>query len=680
MKTESNDLDLRRFGRIVKKNWWLYAVTLAVMLSLAGTYAVVRMPVYTSHATMLIENSSPDASAAMAAAGGKAASAMRLFAMASGNVTNEIYLINSNDVLSRTVRRCGLNTTYVARNGLYKSMIYPQTQTPVAIEINPLTLDTLSTGLKVKVRLHDGKADIETSGGFMGMRKLANADGVKLPHTVKTPYCTFKVVPTSAYDPAMDSRVDISMAGTQSVISALHKKLTVEIDDKTADAITLTVDDDKKRGRDLLNVLMDEYNTKRLERTRETARNELNYCNDRLNILMQQLSESEEKVERFKRDNNLLAMAIDSGGWMGKALGSRAALAQQQSELTYYDQVLYTLNHDKDGNTFLPSSLDGRQADPLVMEYNELVAQKRELQRAATDENPALISVNDRLRQMRSTITSNFTKVVDVSKRNLSTMYELRDEATGNMGKFPGLERELFNLLRDKTIKNELYLYLLQRREAAELKLSSTETMGFVVDESYTDVKPSLDKTFLALAIALLFTLLAPTLLLFIIMRRRDSLHEPMDTAFIGVEESTLCGTPTEAARALRGKLLTDNERRILLVADTGADHSLATHLADSLLAIGRKVVVSNISDGADDNDVLLSTEFEAEMESARENGEYLIASVPLPEKLREIVPLVDCNDVALIVTVQRGKMTRKQLRRLLSGQQSEHVIVCILS
>lgn len=675
MKTERNDLDMRRFGRTLRRNWWLYAVALVILLGLAATYAVVRMPVYTSHAAMLIENNTPDASAL---AGGKAASAMRLFAISSGTVSNEIYLINSNDVLSRTVRRCGLNTTFVSRDGLKKAMIYPESAAPVAVELNPAVLDTLPGAIKVTLSLHNGKADIKATSGFMNYRTECNVQDVSLPYTVRTRYCRFKIVPTAAYDKDMEATVDIHLAGTQSIITALRKKLQIGIDDKTADAIVLEIDDDKHRGGEILNVIMDEYNTKRLERTRETALMERDYCNDRLNLLLGQLSESEEKVERFKRDNNLMAMAIDSAGWMGRALGSRAEIARKQNELTYYDQVLYTLNHDKANNTFLPASLDGQVANPLITEYNDLVAEKRELQRSATDENPSLKSINDRLGQMRHTITTNFSQIVDVSKRNLSTMYDLRQEATGNMAKFPALERELFNLMRDKTIKNELYLYLLQRREAAELKLSSPETMGFIIDKSWTDVKPSPNKTYLAVAVALILALLAPTIFLFIIMRRRDELREPMDTAFIGLEDNTVSGTVAQAARGVRTMLLAHPQIRTLYVADTTQDSLFLNAVGDSLMAIGRKVEETLPPDKAD-NDLLLSTDFQNKLNEAAERNTISLVPVPDSMALHELASLVDADSAMLLVVLRSNAMRRSRLRRMLRGQQPTHVMVAIL-
>ncbi len=673
MKRESNDIDLRRIWREMKRRWWLYAACFVVFMTLAAIYCTFRMPTYNSRATLLIEDSSPEGAALAAAASNSAA--LRMLSMSSAAVANEMNLINSNDVLSRVVRQAGLNVTYVRRDGLGKQLLYPAA--PVRAAVPQQVLDTLCKGVSIKVHMHDGVADLRAVKGPKGIITAAEAEGVKLPYTFKTPTLAVRIEPAEGYSPAADENIDIIISGTQAVVENMRKDLTIEVNDKTSDAIDLEITDPLPlRGETILNCIMEQYNAKRLNRKRETAATELEYCNDRLQKLIQQLNESEAKVERFKRDNNLTAMALDSAGWMAQAIGSRASMERSQNALTYYDQVLYTLNKDNSGNTFIPVSLAGGTPNPLAEEYNRLVSEKRELERSATPEHPSMQSINERIAKMRGTIITSFSQGVERSRRDLGTMHSLSDEAKAKINTLPGLERELFDLMRDKAIKNEMYLYLLQRREAAELRLYSTDTTGFVVDAAYSDIKPSKTKGVIALVAAFLLALALPTLLLWWLMRRRDAVREPVDLKFIGLEEAAF---RQEDIRVMRSRLAAMEGKTMLYIADythTGA----AQGIVDTFNDVDMGIAMAYPDTAADGNDAIETRAFRQQADALMQQGSRCVAvEVPDPELVSEAAHLIDRPEAQLIAIVPGGKMRRRELRRLLRGQMTERILVCIM-
>ncbi len=673
MKRESNDIDLRRIWREMKRRWWLYAACFIVFMTLAATYCTFRMPTYNSRATLLIEDSSPEGAALAAAASNSAA--LRMLSMSSAAVANEMNLINSNDVLSRVVRQAGLNVTYVRRDGLGKQLLYPAA--PVRAAVPQQVLDTLHRGVNIKVHMHDGVADLRAVKGPKGIFTAAEAEGVKLPYTFKTPTLAVRIEPAEGYNPAADENIDIIISGTQAVVENMRKDLTIEVNDKTSDAVDLEITDPLPlRGETILNCIMEQYNAKRLNRKRETAATELEYCNDRLQKLIQQLNESEAKVERFKRDNNLTAMALDSAGWMAQAIGSRASMARSQNALTYYDQVLYTLNKDNSGNSFIPVSLAGETPNPLAEEYNRLVSEKRELERSATPEHPSMQSINERIAKMRSTIITDFSQGVERSRRDLGTMHSLSDEAKAKVSTLPGLERELFDLMRDKAIKNEMYLYLLQRREAAELRLYSTDTTGFVVDAAYSDIKPSKTKGMIALVAAFLLSLALPTLLLWWLMRRRDVVREPVDLKFIGLEEASF---RDEDIRVMRSRLAAMEGKTMLYIADF-THTSAAQGIVATFNDVDMGIAMAYPDTDAAGNDAIETRAFREQAEQLMQQGCRCVAvEVPEPELVSEIAHLIDRPEAQLIAVVPCGKMRRRELRRLLRGQMTERILVCIM-
>ena len=681
-KTSANDLDLRRLWRAMRRNWWLYALTFVVFMGAATIYSLFRMPLYDSHSTMLIETSGSESSL-MAAAGasGKSSAAMRMLNLGSATTANEMVLLTSVDVMSKVIRDAGLNVRYIGHSGLKKTALYPSS--PIVAQIPQQVLDTLQKGALIKAHLHDGKVDLKVVKGPKGIITVKTVENVKLPYDLKTPGLTVRLAATGDYRPDADENIDIVVMGTNDALKLLNENLTIEQADKKSDAIAMQMRGSSKLlDETVLNLLMDTYNKKRLDRRRETAALEVEYCNDRLEKLMSQLAESEHKVEDFKRRNNTMVMKLDSTGWISKSIGSRVETAKAQNQLTYYDQVIFALERDKENNTFVPASFDGQERNPLAEQYNELVAKKHDLERSATSDNPALRNINMQLAEMRTTLLDNFRNNVQMARSNLSSLYSLREEAQSEMQEVPALERELFDLMRDKTIKNEIYLYLLQRREAADLRLHATDTYGFVVDRAWTEVKPLQARSYTAFAAAFVLSLLLPTLLLWFLMRRRDALRQPMDTAFIGIEENTVDGTDG-GIDALRAKIMSTPGLKTIYVADVqhGGESETVNALADSLRALGAEVATvtpDDIRPGADTADVYLTRAAADHLQALADKSDYVLAICPDAKRLSTITSAVDADGARLLLIATAGRTRRATLRHLLRSQMAEHVILYI--
>lgn len=681
MDNKRNDLDFRRFFAQSRKFWWLYALCLLTLLIAAGIYASVRVPVYNSHAVLLIEES--DNSGAAMAASKLNTPALSMLSLGGGSVNNEVILMNTNDLLSKVVAETKLNFTYFLRNGINKKLLFPDS--PIELQVPREVLDTLTGGMKIRVELHNGKADIRATRGPFGIKTLAVVNNVALPYDLHTKVCNVRIAPAKGYDKSLDATIDVVLTGTPGAVEKLRKELSIETTEKKSNAVMLAyTDPDRARGCTVLDQIMAQYNSRRLERRRETSLNELEYCTDRLEKLYQQLTESEEKVETFKRNNNLRSLELDSASWVTRTIGARDKLAQSHNELTYYDQVLYTLNKDKGGDTFIPTAIEpGAKDNPLAVQYNDLVSQKRDLEISATPDNPVLKNLTDKIHQLRSDIITNFSQKVELNQRNLDAIYSLSDEARGKMQQLPGIERELTTLLRDKTIKNELYLYLLQRREAAELRLYQTDTNGFIIDRAHADTKPAPLKSVIAFVLAFVFGLLTPAFLTWLWLKWTNKVNSPLDVAFIGLDQSCVKQQKDSSnIRRLRTLLTADPDVKNIYTLDLSSrPGDTARLLLDSLTNIDINAVIVDPREDADkSNDTLLEKAFAARLREAEIDNRYTISEIPDPSSITDIIPLLDLPQSRLLVVVTAGKTRRKNLRKLLKGVMTDRIAVYILN
>ena len=82
----------------------------------------------------------------------------------------------------------------------------------------------------------------------------------------------------------------------------------------------------------------------------------------------------------------------------------------------------------------------------------------------------------------------------------------LHGESKGDINQFASTERETRNLYRNQAIQNELYIFLLQKREENALKMAAAQPKGTMVDEAYAASEPVKPKKPLLAFVALIMT------------------------------------------------------------------------------------------------------------------------------------------------------------------------------
>lgn len=603
-------LDLRRPLRAIRRGWPLYLLTLALMLALATYYACNKQDVYKIRGTVLIEDEKESA-AGMRMSGGMA-QMMRTFSIGgfSSNVDNEWLVMSSHDVRERAVKVLGLNRTYVERTGLFtKRLMYHDS--PVLADAPDDFFDSLPHSWQIILHLHDGKADITSTKGRFASDYWSVKDAT-LPCSVKTPYGNLQLLKTEHYNASKDVKMFINLASNNEMASWLHKHVTMEVTSKKGDAISLIIKDNRERGIDIINALIAAYNEKRTDRRSEKAQAEVDFVNQRLAALQQELAESEGKVTRFKQTAGVNNPMLEAQGWLKQSSQAQAEASQAQAELSVNEMILSTLR-GSDGDAMLPS-FEGAK-DAAITQYNELVARRSTLAQSATAGNAALEALDQQIKPLRESIIKRAEKNIEAARIKLNAIYSQVGQAQGKYNQMPAAEQQYYDLLRDRELKNDLYVFLLEKKESGLLKLGSNVSPSFILDNAYSAIKPDKTKALVVYAIALLLGLLIPTLLLLWWQRCRDLVVEPCDLPDEFEKRTVVINDYVDWTNMLT-TALTPQSGKLLVLCDPSSQHAVETQaqierlgfecreehidcVADihDLTPSGRQVVVADIPD-----------------------------------------------------------------------------------
>lgn len=137
-----------------------------------------------------------------------------------------------------------------------------------------------------------------------------------------------------------------------------------------------------------------------------------------------------------------------------------------------------------------------------------------QLSSSAKPGSNAMNQIDTQIGAVRDNILNSVNRELQGARISLSAIAAEQGKSDSRMSQIPRMEHELIALYRDREVKNQIYAYLLQKREETQIQLSQNEPVAKVIDYSYPTIKPVKPNVPIVLAAGLLLGLLMPALYL----------------------------------------------------------------------------------------------------------------------------------------------------------------------
>lgn len=673
MQQQANTVDTRRFIRAIKQCKWVYITAIVLFTSLGIWISVRSLPKADIQGSMLIGEIGYD----QENRSGGISQMMKTFSVggfSASTVDNEVMILQSHDVMVRTVRTLGLNRQYIGKtDDGEKALLYRDM--PVRVEAPAEYFDSLSKIYNVKLNIKpNGKVDIKVTKGMFGIVKH-KVENASLPMMLDTPYGTLQILPTELFGKSPYTRLTVTIKGNDAAATELFNKSTIDLATKMSDIINVdyrcaNID----LGKATVNGIMTEYNAKRLDRLHEASIASIKYYDERIAETFKTLQAEEKKVSEYQRKNELMGIDSELGILVGEAVNSKSAIQTANYNIAYYETVLNILRNRLDDDVIIPQmeSLD----DPNIGAFNGAIQARRDLRRSATEDNNALILLNQKIEELRNLIIENSAKMIAKAKADVQHQQNLASTAQGRLDKYPDYQLEFMNLVRDKDYQNQLYQYLVNQRENSVLQLYSSTNIGFVFQEAYVVKQGGLLRMLIWPVALFIFALFATTCLAVLIMLLSRKVKDPIDLAFIGIDNNAVKydGTQTSINR-LRTLITSNPNNNIIYYGAIGDSATARDSFIDSLLSIGRTV---EIISGLTSNDEILTPTIQKQINEAQQKFDYVIIDIPNPENVADIENVIDNDGAILIMSLTANTITRKKYKSIISGQTAKKVFTLI--
>lgn len=602
MATNSDKVDFSRLRYEIRKHWWWFVASFVAMTAIATVYMLKNNPEFKFHADIMVEQEDGGGM------GGGMAAMMKQFSMGSfggGSVDDELVVLQSRSLLCEAINKLGLQYNYKEASGMRKLSLYRKSP----VELSTTTdLDTLQSGATFKIHLRaDGKIDVKVKGKWFST--LFEQSGMSLPATVKLPDATFTIHRTAFYKAGAERDIIAEVNGTAQTFEDYSKIYYADVPSMKANSITLFYqDEDKQRGKDLLNMIVELYNIRRLREEQTKAKREIAFIDDRLATLTSQLSESEKQLEEFKTANDVTDIAAEAKVLLEQTSKNKASIVGLQTQLSIFDMICEFLDDPKNKYSMIPvtSGQDYESAAKSIDDYNQLILERTKLDMAAKHDNKALQALNKQIDGMRDGVILTLRKARESAEIAYNDFVREDGKYASRLKKLPSHERQYIDLYRDTEIKNNLYIFLLEQRESNALKFGVQE-IGRIIDPAYHEVKKAWPKGSIVFGAALFMSILIPLLILALraIRTKRIIIRQDLEKATdIEILEEISKDNHT-GMRRVRDRLIATDGVEVIAVAcaktESGTEGT-AEQLATSFSSALKKAVVINLNNGFSDN------------------------------------------------------------------------------
>ena len=511
-KNNQNDIikiDLQRWFFRLLSYWWLFIICMIAALYAGHYYIKNAIPQYSTNATLLIKDTGKS--------GGISEVGILLAEGLSGggkSMDNEIQILKSLTIMEKVVEKLDAHVKYFQVGDDKDKELYTD---------SPITIDTFAFigerpfGLGFSVEIREGNEfgfryssnndwTIHTYGEVFtneaGIYQISKREGKILNKGIYR----VQISAVESIARSIRGRLFVKRIGSQTASSVLNLRMTDPV---------------PKRARDVINTLIATYNEEEVADKNRVLLSTLDFIDERVKILTKELDIVEGGIQNFKSRNEILSN--DAASSRGYAIGEIRTALQSLSQFEVRKELLSSLETmvrtDMENKELIPANLivDNPVLGGLVNQYNSSVLERDRLARSASAENPSLIILEEQMVDIRSLIIETIQNIRNDLNIPVRTLEQKIAGLERNIGNVPSMEKALLEQMRTQGIKENLFLFLLQKREETALSEAVTAPNTRVVDAARTPkyaIFPQIRMTYMACgALGLIVPLLLVTLL-----------------------------------------------------------------------------------------------------------------------------------------------------------------------
>ncbi len=518
--------------------WYWFAISVAVLGTLAYVYIRYTIPQYNISATIMVSQEQN-----ISESGLSAFKDLGLLDDTQNKIENEIQIIKSRTLITNVVKDLRLNVQYFAKGRILEIENYPKS----IIEINFLSADSIihnkSKTFRVLVNSETSFSLVDNEGKKISDHSFGKTMNTSIGDVVITPNIE-NIADQSG------KIISIRISPIKSIVQGYRNRLSVLASGKGSSIVRLSLNDPvREKAKDFINNLIKEYNRASIQSEKDISARTADFINKRLADLSGDLSAVDDQAAGYKSKFGL-TNDVEAQTQRVADIDSRNVqeINQLETQLRKIESTRRFVMSQDGKYDILPSSLgfEGTSINSIVARYNGLIGRRKKLLKSSSEQNPVVVNIDEEIGALRQELISSLNSVKNSISISLNSLRTQDKYFSGKLYNAPLRQKELAAIGREQGIKEQIYLYLLQKREEAEITSNITLSNVRVIDPATTlgsyPVSPNKKMIYFA---AIFFGIVIPFMTIYLLdlfntrINSREDLEKVLSIPILGAIPKT---------------------------------------------------------------------------------------------------------------------------------------------
>ena len=481
-------MSLRDFWIFLCTQWKWFFLSAIICLGLAKLYLATKNNTYQRQAVILVKEENPSSAYSRRMDAIAQINGM----MGASSVANECFILSSRQLAREVARKLQLNVIYNQKKRLKTVSLYNE---------KPFTVRFLDEGVipsafDMKV-LNDKDVEISKMTYALPNDSVIIDEKkrtVQFRDTIVTQAGRLVLIPDSTHlEKFKGATIQVARLTEESATNSVVARISAKEVDKNTTLIAITcVDTNIKRADDILNTLMETYKGSLVEDKNKVTESTLGFVEERMQLVYDELDEVEKNLAKFKEENKWADATLNAQNTLAQSNTAHARTIELQRQQAAAKYLLDYLKTNSQGNNLIPTlgGLTDAAIQTQIGKYNELRLQRNRLAEDSGERSIGIVDLDASLHEMRQSLIASMEGYVNTI--NLQVKQALQEEKSllGDLQSIPQQEKKAIDIARQREIKQELYKYLLTKREEAEMQLAASNPNVRIVEQPFGSRRP----------------------------------------------------------------------------------------------------------------------------------------------------------------------------------------------
>lgn len=537
---QEETFSISAFLKACALKWKWFLISIIITTAIGAVFYLIQQPKYLRSMSVLIQDQDSggigDFSSAFSTFG---------FGGANANVYNELISIMSPAVMQEVVARLDLQTNYIQKGFPHGTTLYGSNQPFTVLFPDAAPEDAM----RFKIEVNPDKSIV-----LKKFRKTEKNEVIKFNEeikstldapVIKTPVGRIQIVPNPRYTGKgfeEETTIAVARRGQQATIETYCEALKGDLADKDAEVIDLSIKDVSiERADDILDNVLDVYTARWVEDKNKISNATSSFIEDRLALISRELGDVDEDLSQLRSQLGIPDFEEDVKLNMKTMAELNQGIMGTESQIQYTQYLKEYIDNPSNLNKVIPlnTGVESPVLENQISNYNTLLLRRNNLVESTSTDNPIVREMDSELKGMRAAVSQSVSNALVGLRKSMSGMQSSASSITKELADNPKQAQMIIDISRQRRVKEELYIFLLQRREENELSQTFVANNTRIITPPTGSLKPVSPKKFLILGVSFILGLFFPAAAIYLresnntkVRSRKDL--ERIQTPFLG--------------------------------------------------------------------------------------------------------------------------------------------------